>query len=149
MTSPAPPSLLPLLPVCAFKTSPCMLAPHVHVFIHVGMLPVHTGTILNPHTGFSTFCSVPQHTHTKHTPRPPTTPRPTRTPTHTNTHTTRTQHITGTQQNHGTTLRHTHLQHTRTPQNKSRRWIVLLIVLRRGINLTIQRLNCRFQKIIN
>ena len=27
--------------------------------------------------------------------------------------------------------------------------IVLLIVLRRGINLTIQRLNCRFPKIIN
>ena len=30
-----------------------------------------------------------------------------------------------------------------------RRWIVLLIFLRREIKLTIQRLNCRFQKIIN
>ena len=30
--------------VCAFKTSPCMPAPRAHVFQHVRVVPVHTGT---------------------------------------------------------------------------------------------------------
>ena len=30
--------------VCGFKTSPCMPAPRVHVFQHVRVVPVHTGT---------------------------------------------------------------------------------------------------------
>ena len=32
------------VPVCAFKMSPCVPATCPHVFFHVGMLPVHTGT---------------------------------------------------------------------------------------------------------
>ena len=34
----------PLLPVCTFKTSPCVPAPHPHVFTHVDVVLVHTGT---------------------------------------------------------------------------------------------------------
>ena len=33
-----------LPPVCPFKTSPCVLAPCAHVFQHVRVVPVHTGT---------------------------------------------------------------------------------------------------------
>ena len=31
-------------PVCTFKTRPCMPAPRAHVFQHVRVVPVHTGT---------------------------------------------------------------------------------------------------------
>ena len=72
------------VPVCTFKTSPCVPAPRAHVETHVrvglarGRFACTHGGVLNPHTVFSRFFSVPQHTHThtKHTPRPPTTPRP-------------------------------------------------------------------------
>ena len=30
--------------VCTFKTSPCVPAPRAHVFQHVRVVPVHTGT---------------------------------------------------------------------------------------------------------
>ena len=33
-----------LLPVCPFKTSPCVLAPLAHVSTHVRVVPVNTGT---------------------------------------------------------------------------------------------------------
>ena len=55
-------------PVCAFKTSPRVPAPRVHVSTHVRVVPVHTGTFpmytrrrveLFTHGG---FFSVPHHT---------------------------------------------------------------------------------------
>ena len=60
------------VPVCTFKTSPCVPAPRAHVETHVrgarthgDVLNVHTGTFLNPHTGFSTFVQrAATHTHT-------------------------------------------------------------------------------------
>ena len=78
---------LSLLPVCPSKTSPCvrskrllcMPAPRAHVEtqvrvvagIHGDVLNAHTEGVLYIHTRFfSRFFSVPQHTHTKHTPRP-------------------------------------------------------------------------------
>ena len=32
------------VPVCTFKTSPCVPAPRAHVSTHVRVVPVHTGT---------------------------------------------------------------------------------------------------------
>ena len=46
------------VPVCTFKTSPCVPAPRPHV--------LHTVTFLKPHTGFSTFFAACRNTH-KHT----------------------------------------------------------------------------------
>ena len=69
---------------------------HVHMCSYMWTCCWHTrgrfecthGGVLNPHTGFSTFFQrATTHTHTKHTPRPPTTPRPQR-HTHTTQHTT-------------------------------------------------------------
>ena len=76
------------LPVCAFKMFPCVPATCPHVETHVRVVPAYTETFLNPHTGFSTFFSVPQHTQYAH------------------------QHITNTQQ---TTAPHnaTHCTHAR------------------------------------
>ena len=92
------------LPVCGFKTSPCARSKsprvyrhHAHMFQHMCVWCQHTrgrfecthGGVSESTYGFSTLFSVPQHTqthtHTKHTPRPPTTPRPQR---HTTQHTT-------------------------------------------------------------
>ena len=85
---------IPNASMCTFKTFPCVPAPRAHVFIHVDLLLVHTGTFLNahteacrnPHTGFSTFFSAYRTTHTAHTKhiaRPTTTPHHTTcTPTH-------------------------------------------------------------------
>ena len=70
------------LPVCGFKTSPCVRSKrprvyrhHAHMFQHMCAWCRHSrrrfqcthGGVLEANTGFSTFFSVPQHTHT-HTP---------------------------------------------------------------------------------
>ena len=75
------------VPVCTFKTSPCVLAPRAHVEtcargagIHGDVLNVHTEAFLNVHseaflnvhTGFSTFFSAFRNTQT-HTPHEHTT----------------------------------------------------------------------------
>ena len=39
------------VPVCAFKTSQCVLAPRAHVFQHVRVVPAYTGTCGSEHTG--------------------------------------------------------------------------------------------------
>ena len=57
---------LPLtLPVCTLKTSPCVPAPHPHVFTHVDVLNVHTETFWMYTRGFSA-CHSTHHT-TSHT----------------------------------------------------------------------------------
>ena len=63
------------IPVCTFKTSPCVLTPRAHVSTHVRVVPAYTGTFWmytwrrswSPNTGFSTFFCVPQLTHTPNT----------------------------------------------------------------------------------
>ena len=70
--------------VCAFKTFPCVLAPRPQVLPHAGVVPVHTGTFLNVHTGvFSVPCHTTPHAHT------------TTTMTYTTQHSNNTQHHTG------------------------------------------------------
>ena len=54
------------VPVCTLKTSPCVPAPRTHVVTHGNVLNGHTDAFLNPHTGFSRFFIVPQHTNTHH-----------------------------------------------------------------------------------
>ena len=39
------------VPVCTFKTSPCVLAPRPHVETHVRMVAGIHGDVLNVHTG--------------------------------------------------------------------------------------------------
>ena len=43
--------------VCTFKTSPCMPAPRAHVFQHVRVVPVHTGTFERTHGDVLTLLS--------------------------------------------------------------------------------------------
>ena len=50
-------------PVCTSKTSPCVPAPHAHVFQHVRVVPVHTGTSWMYTRGFSA-CHTTLHAHT-------------------------------------------------------------------------------------
>ena len=110
----------PLPSVCGFKTSPCVRSklPRVYVQnfpvctgtmrtcfntcargadIHGDVLNVHTGTFLNPHTGFSTFSDYHNthkhkhkhtHTHTQTHHDHQTTPRPPNNTHHTTQHTT-------------------------------------------------------------
>ena len=87
--------------VCTFKTSPCVLAPHVHVSTHVRVVLAYTGTLytvtfLNPHGVFFHvfFQRAAKHTNNnnthKHTPNThhdhQTTPRPQRHTPHNTTH---------------------------------------------------------------
>ena len=75
------PSLLPLPPlpslsrvcplkthsVCTFKTYPCVPAPRAHVETRVRVVPVHTGTFLDGHTGLFSVSHTIHHTaHTPH-----------------------------------------------------------------------------------
>ena len=118
MTSPAPSSPLPLtsrvciqnVPVCAFKTFPCVPATCPHVLYmwacytrerfertHGDVLNVHTGVFSVPH--HNTHHTTHQHPHTNtHTP----------TPTHQHTHTpTHIQHAHNTSQTHNKPRHHT------------------------------------------
>ena len=49
---------LSLLPVLHVRTSPCVPAPHPHVFAHLDVLPVHTGTLWMYIRGLEEGCSA-------------------------------------------------------------------------------------------
>ena len=110
----------PLLPVCPFKTSPCVDSKrprvyrhHAHMLKHMdawcwhgNVLNVHTEAFLNPYTFFPHFFSVQQHTQNTHK------------HTHTHqTHTTTTNNTTTTSTHH--TTQHT-TSHHNTPQHTTR-----------------------------
>ena len=82
MTIPLLPTLTaspPLPPVCPFDTSPCVPAPRAHVFQHVRVVCVHTGTFWTDtyHTPHTTPHPKTQHNTTQHdTPHHTTTTRP-------------------------------------------------------------------------
>ena len=116
--------------VCAFKTSPCVRS---NVPVCTGNMPICTTHREHTRSHGTTL---------RHTLHPRTAPAP-----HTPHTTTQAAHHT---RHHNPYIIRTnmHLQHTRTTTQQVQMLNCLLFVLRRGINLTIQRLGCRCQKII-
>ena len=89
MTYLAPRVSIQNVPVCTFKTSLCVPAPHPHVFTHVDVLSVLTDRFERAHEGFPacvTSHTTPHHTAHTHTPQPQQQPQPhtTTTTTHNN-----------------------------------------------------------------
>ena len=107
----------------------------------------HTGVFSVPHHNNNTHQHA-HNTHHGHTTKPRHHTTPHTAPTH-GTYTSHTTHHDTTRTPHTTPQpvhirTNTHLQHTRTTTQQ----VQTLNCLRRGINLTIQRLNCLFKKII-
>ena len=70
MTYLAPRVSIQNVPVCTFKTSLCVPAPHPHVFTHVDVLSVLTDRFERAHEGFPacvTSHTTPHHTAHTHT----------------------------------------------------------------------------------
>ena len=87
--------------VCTFKASPCVPAPRAHVFQHVRVVPVHTGTFWIYGRRVFSACQAAPHT-TPHK-------------THTHTHTPQT-----TQTTHTNTQQHTETETEKEDRDRER-----------------------------